>query len=877
VIIEAEDLFHYGIMRRSGRYPWGSGDEYQHNKQLLMYISELRGQGLKDTDIAKGLGYESTTDFRDEITIAKAQLKQADIALALRLHDKGTGNTAAAARMGIPESTYRTLIAPGAKDKADNLERIKNMLVDEVNQKKQIDIGEGVENQLGITQTKLRAAVKWAHMEGYEVHTVKVPIVGSINETSIKTLNPPGTTWGEAKKNIGNVKQITSFSNDGGRTFGQIKPPMAINPKRVDVVYAEQGGSKADGVIYVRPGVEDISIGGKNYAQVRIQVGKDRYLKGMAIYKNDLPDGVDLQFHTNKSSTGNKLDAMKQLSDDPELPFGALISKQILKDMDTPKEKVSSVMNIVNEQGDWEKWNRTLSSQMLSKQSPVLAKQQLDVTYEQRRQRFDDIMALTNPTVKRHLLKEFSDSVDAASVHLKAAAMPGQATHVILPMNSIKPTEIYATQHNNGDRVVLVRHPHGGPFEIPELIVNNRNREAKKILGDSADAIGIHHSVAQRLSGADFDGDTVLVIPNNAGRVLHKPALEGLKDFDPVRAYPGFHGMPMIGNKQAEMGKISNLITDMTIHNASNDELARAIRHSMVVIDAEKGLNHKLSESDNNIKQLRAKYQRRPDGGSGAASTLISRARSRKMVDERKPRLAKRGGAIDKETGRLVFEPTGRLTSEGKPKQTRTTKLGDTQDAFTLSSGTPMEAVYATHSNKLKGLANEARLAMIKTPRAEKNASATVTYAHEVESLNAKLNLAKKNQPLERQAQAIANTQTRIRTDYNPNLEKKTIKKIKTQELDKARTRLGAHKAKIEITPKEWDAIQAGAISDTRLSDILDNANMDLVRDLATPKTTILMTSAKTARANSMLELGFTRTEVASALGVSLSTLDEST
>ena len=67
----------------------------------------------------------------------------------------------------------------------------------------------------------------------------------------------------------------------------------------------------------------------------------------------------------------------------------------------------------------------------------------------------------------------------------------------------------------NGERVVLIRHPHGGTFEIPELTVNNKNPDARKIVGTikSQDAIGIHHKVAEHLSGADFDGDTVLVIP----------------------------------------------------------------------------------------------------------------------------------------------------------------------------------------------------------------------------------------------------------------------------------------------------------------------------------------------------------------------------
>ena len=48
------------------------------------------------------------------------------------------------------------------------------------------------------------------------------------------------------------------------------------------------------------------------------------------------------------------------------------------------------------------------------------------------------------------------------------------------------------------------------------------------------------------------------------------------------------------------MGDVSNLITDMTIKGANNDELARAVRHSMVVIDSEKhNLDVKASARDN--------------------------------------------------------------------------------------------------------------------------------------------------------------------------------------------------------------------------------------------------------------------------------------
>ena len=81
--------------------------------------------------------------------------------------------------------------------------------------------------------------------------------------------------------------------------------------------------------------------------------------------------------------------------------------------------------------------------------------------------------------------------------------------------------------------------------------------------------------------------------------------------------------------KQTEMGKISNLITDMTLKGASDDEIERAVKHSMVVIDAVKHhLDYKQSYIDNNIDELKAIYQAKPTGRNGGASTLISRASS---------------------------------------------------------------------------------------------------------------------------------------------------------------------------------------------------------------------------------------------------------
>jgi hypothetical protein len=540
------------------------------------------------------------------------------------------------------------------------------------------------------------------------------------------------------------------------------------------------------------------------------------------------------------------------------------------------RRKVESTMNIVNEEGKWDEWSRNLSSQMLSKQKPSLAKNQLDMAYESKQREFDEIMSLTNDTVKKHLLEKFADSADSSAVHLKAAQMPRQSTKVILPINSMKEDEVYAPTFKDGERVVLIRFPHGGKFEIPELKVNNRHPEARKLLGNAPDAIGIHSKVAERLSGADFDGDTVLVIPNNHGKIKTEPALEGLKGFDPQKyKIPKDSPIPRMTPKikAQEMGKVSNLITDMTIKGAPNDEIARAVRHSMVVIDAEKhGLDYKQSAIDNGIAQLKKKYQSREDGTVGGASTLISRATSETRIPDRKPRPAKEGGPIDPVTGKRVYVETGTEYYNGKPKTIKIEKLANTDDAHSLSSGMPIEHIYAEHSNRLKSLANQARKEMLRTKDIEYSPSANKGYAPEVKMLEAKLNMALRNAPIERQAQVIANAGFRLKKDATPDMDPAEIKKLRSKELQDARERVGAKKDQVKIEPREWQAIQAGAVSKTMLNRILDNTDVEKIKELATPREKQAMSTTDLNRATVMLR-NHTLAEVADALGVSVDKL----
>lgn len=919
--LESEDiLVHYGTPRHSGRYPWGSGEDpvAARNQTLVTMAKELEKQGLKEADIARGLGLGSTTELRDLKTIARNERKQAEISMAAKLADKGLSNGAIAARMreaGFKingESQVRNLLKPSQERKAKVLDNVTDTLRNAVDKKEFLDVGAGTEFQLNVTATKLRSALRNLQNEGYQVHRVKVEQATTGKQTIMKVLVKPGVEWGDVQKNRHNIQQLQEYSTDGGLTALGILPPKSISSSRVGIAYAKDGGAAADGTIYVRRGVSDVSLDGAHYAQVRIAVDGTHYIKGMAVYKDDLPHGVDLLFNTNKDDTGNKLDALKPLKRDkddnvdPDNPFGASIRRQIGEGRD-PKTgkplKLTSVMNLVNEEGDWDKWSNTLSSQMLSKQKPSLAKEQLSLAYQSKKDDLDAILRLTNPSVKRKLLEAYADGADSSAVHLKAAALPRQRTQVLLPVKEMHPNEIYAPTMKDGEHVVLVRFPHGGTFEIPQLTVNNKNPAAKKLLGDSRDAVGIHPDVAARLSGADFDGDTVLVIPNSGGKVQIAPPLEGLKNFEPKSAYPPYDGMrtidggtyraatkkvdygdrkPSSNGKGLEMGKVSNLITDMTLRGATNDEKARAIRHSMVVIDAEKHvLDYRRSEEENGIAALKKKYQKTDNGSGVGAATLISRANAREDVPERKERPASKGGPIDPKTGKKVFENTNRSWTDAAGKvhfrTMRSTKLAEAEDAHTLSSGTVVEKFYADHSNKLKALANQARKTMVATKPRPYSPSAKQTHASVVADLEHKLRVALKNAPLERQAQVFAHATVRLKKQANPQLNdpdnRTELKRIKAQALTAARLRTGAEKKPFEITDAEWLAIEAGAITAHKLDQILTYADLERIRELATPKTRQALSTSGLSRARSMKARGYTWAEIAEQLGVSVTTI----
>ena len=939
---DEEYLEHYGMPRRSGRYPWGSGkDPYQSSRDFLGRVEEMRKSNFTYTDedgktwtgdnaIAKSLGY-STTDFRTVYAIAKDERRTDQVATAKRLKEKeGLSTTEIGRKMGINESTVRSLLDTNSESRMKQARETADFLKKQVDEKGMIDVGRGVERELNISKEKLDQALFMLQAEGgYEVYGGRFAQVTNKGQmTTQKVLCKPGTEHKEIY-DFDRVKTINDYiSRDDGKTFEKkFHYPESMDSKRLKIRYKEDGGIEKDGVVELRPGVADLSLGESRYSQVRIMVDGKKYIKGMAVYGDpkDFPDGVDVIFNTNKSKSVAKLDVLKDIKSDPDNPFGSII-----KDADqggqywyTDKngKKKLGLINKRSDEGDWTEWKDALPSQFLSKQSKAMAEKQLGIAKADKQSEFAEIMALTNPTVKKYYLNKFAQSCDSAAVHMQAASLPGQKYHVILPVTSMSEKEVFAPGYRDGQKLALIRYPHGGTFEIPIVTVNNKNKEALRMIGKtSIDAIGINSKVAERLSGADFDGDTVMCIPTHdrAGKVkiTSTDPLKGLEGFDPKMSYQydtkkigadgkehyyrNGHEFQVMKKTDTEMGKISNLITDMTLAGASEDELARAVRHSMVVIDAEKHkLDYKTSEKENNIAALKKEYQGKTTGG---ATTIISRAKGEYDVVKRQgtPKINQKGKDWydpSRPEGALIYKTaddaaytvtktnkrTGETIAVTKYRTQKSTKMAETDDANTLVSQYkhPMELVYADYANSMKDMANKARIEMANTGKIAYNRDAKKIYQNEVNSLMDKLNKAELNVTRERAANRMAaatvSAKQKAAEESGTKMKPKEVKKAGQQALTRAREEVGSVSRKdrnIIITDKEWEAIQAGAVSETILKRVLNNSDPDSLREKAMPKSSKTVSQATANRIKAM-SASYTIQQIADKLGLSTSTVSK--
>ena len=1008
-------LAHYGVGHlengNSGRYPWGSGENpYQDGGSWYRLYSSFKEQGLSEQEIMEALNIGSSKELRETVTITRKISKREQGYRAAELRERGMSFAAIAKTMGLKnESSVRSLLETYDNKKQNATDNVVNVLKEAVDKYTYVDVGRGIDAQLGVTKTQFDAAIRQMTFEGYKKNYCYVTQLGTGDKTTMMVLTKNDVEYSDvyqAAKDANITAPVDYISKDSGQTFVGTQWPAELSLDRLQVVYGNgvvlgtgeqldntQAGAVKDGVIEIRPGLTDINLGSSQYAQVRIATENGYYLKGMAMYNKNLPEGVDVRFNTNKSEGKAIEDVLKAVkeTDSPEGIFGATIKaggQSYYEDangkfkgeeigMEPGRLYSLNLVNKVNEEGDWDNWSKNIPSQMLSKQDVTFAKQRLDEAYIRSKNEFEEIKSLTNPAVKQQLLQEYASSADTAAVNLKAAALPGQKTHVLIPITDLKDNEIYAPNFNNGDRVALIRFPHSGQFEIPELVVNNTSKMGREIIGNGIDAVGITSKTAEKLSGADFDGDTAIVMPNNNGYIHSAPMLDYVKNFDfgkyeftndeykaakflndyRANVRKGLDEQTIISvmgckdktelkeriaegkaapklmtdaEKGKEMGVISNLITDMTQHGAGTDDLAKAVAHSMIVIDAVKHkYDFKQSEIDNDIPRLKKLYQAHEDsngiqdGKSGGAQTIISRSKSIERIPEREEGafVKKDGTVVNKlqtdvknmtteekndyilsskgqpkvfyshpQTGEKLYSETGRTIQKwdpekkeyydtGKLAEIEVTKMSNASDARDLigQKSNKMEQTYAEYANNMKSLANQARLEYTNTPNAKLNVEAKKKYAEEVSSIEAKVLTAKKNAPLERKAQLIANEKVsaRIKNDETLKADKDAVKKIKTQELNAARNAVGADGkgSKVKLTDKEWEAIQAGAISHSKQQELFNNCDKDQLKSLAMPRESKSISAVQESRILSMARNGYTQSVIADQLGLSASTV----
>ncbi|MEG2624411.1 MAG: helix-turn-helix domain-containing protein, partial [Clostridia bacterium] len=465
VVCEDEFLTQYGMPRRSGRYPWGSGEEpHQNTGNFASRVKELRSQGMNDKDVAVAVGCKNTSDLRAQYSRSVNEMRADRVATAHSLKSDGLSNAEVARKMNINESTLRSLLNETSEAKMNAAQRTADQLRKLVDEKGMIDIGIGVEREMNISREKMSQVLRILEDEGYVWYGGGVPqVTNPGKQTNIKVLCSPGTEHREIYDfdKVSTVKDYVQRYDENGQEVIERKfeYPASMDSSRLMIRYRDDvapdghTGVEKDGTVEIRRGVKDLDLGERRYAQVRIMVDNDQYIKGMAFYSDNMPDGVDVVFNTNKTpdQAGKVLKAIK--TDDPNNPFGSLLREEggQYKYTDADGQRKLGLINKTRQEGDWGEWADALPSQFLSKQSMTLIHKQLDLAKQDKQLEFDDIQALTNPTVKKALLESFANDCDAAAVHLKAAALPRQKYQVVLPIATMKDNEVYAPRYEDGE------------------------------------------------------------------------------------------------------------------------------------------------------------------------------------------------------------------------------------------------------------------------------------------------------------------------------------------------------------------------------------------------------------------------------------------
>ena len=208
----AEDiLMHYGVGkmegapgRGSGRYPLGSGkNPNQHSGDFLSRVETMRKSGMSETQIAEALGM-TTTQLRVQKSLAKDERRSQEVATARRLRDEGYSLNEIAAKMGYnSDSSIRSLLNENSESRMNQAKTTAEFLKRQIAEKGMIDVGVGVERELGISKEKLDQALYILEQEGYPVYNGRIPQATNPGKfTTLTVACPQGTEHREKLQEV---------------------------------------------------------------------------------------------------------------------------------------------------------------------------------------------------------------------------------------------------------------------------------------------------------------------------------------------------------------------------------------------------------------------------------------------------------------------------------------------------------------------------------------------------------------------------------------------------------------------------------------------------------------------------------------------------
>ena len=240
-------------------------NHFQSQGFVLISIPDIREEGRTETQIANELGL-TTTQLRNAITYARKEEREYNREQVAGMKEAGLSNVEIGQRLGISEGTVRNYISDNKSSKATSeqqLDNIEKALSDSLKQTGHLDVGVGVERQLGVSRTKFNAVVNQMVENGdLYIHNIQIQRLNDPTKYTIVKVLSTEPDYLKVLKDSTNIGNLEYFSDDKAlESAKRFETPQMVDLNRIKIRYQEDGGADLDGLIEIRKGTEDLDLG----------------------------------------------------------------------------------------------------------------------------------------------------------------------------------------------------------------------------------------------------------------------------------------------------------------------------------------------------------------------------------------------------------------------------------------------------------------------------------------------------------------------------------------------------------------------------------------------------------------------------------------